>query len=119
MQSSRKISYEWHQNNKTIRTDRQPRFTIRNDGSLRITKTDLDDSGIYQCIAIATAKRSNIVRKKARSRTAKLTVEGESVRFIYYLLNERETKVVFMRQRLRENKGSKANGQIQEGRKEG
>ena len=72
------IHYEWHHNNKTIRTDKQQRFTIRSDGSLRITNTELGDSGIYQCIAVATAKRSNVVRKKLRGRIAKLTVEGKS-----------------------------------------
>ncbi|XP_029207691.2 peroxidasin homolog [Acropora millepora] len=72
----RKISYQWQHNNRTIRTDRQPRFTIRSDGSLRITNADLDDSGIYQCTAVAKAKRSQAVRKKAKSRPATLVVEG-------------------------------------------
>ena len=74
--AQRRISYEWKHNNKTIRTNKQSRFTITSDGSLRITKADLDDSGIYQCTAILTTKRSHTVRKKARSHTAKLTVEG-------------------------------------------
>ncbi|XP_074631891.1 roundabout homolog 1-like isoform X3 [Acropora palmata] len=72
----RKISFQWQHNNRTIRTDRQPRFTIRSDGSLRITNADLDDSGIYQCTAVAKAKRSQAVRKKAKSRPATLLVEG-------------------------------------------
>ena len=101
----RKITYEWHHNNKTIRTDKQPRFAIRSDGSLRIAKTDLDDAGVYQCIAILTAKRSKIVRKKARSRTAKLTVEGKSLylfRVGLYKLNfsdslKGQTKVTSMK----------------------
>lgn len=74
--AQRRISYEWKHNNKTIRTNKQSRFTITSDGSLRITNADLDDSGIYQCTAILTTKRSHTVRKKARSHTAKLTVEG-------------------------------------------
>ena len=78
----RKISYQWQHNNRTIRTDRQPRFTIRSDGSLRITNANLDDSGIYQCTAVAKAKRSQAVRKKAKSRPATLLVEGESSLFI-------------------------------------
>ena len=79
VESHREIAYEWQHDNKTIRTDKRPRFTIRGDGSLRIIKADLDDSGIYQCIVIAKAKRSQTVRKKARSRTAKLTVEGKFI----------------------------------------
>lgn len=72
----KKITYEWQHNNQTIRTEKQSRFTIRNDGSLRIADTHLDDSGSYQCIAMVRAKRSGIIRRKARSHIAKLTVEG-------------------------------------------
>lgn len=73
----KKITYEWQHNNQTIRTEKQSRFTIRNDGSLRIADTHLDDSGSYQCIAMVRAKRSGIIRRKARSHIAKLTVEGK------------------------------------------
>lgn len=69
------ITFEWKRNNNTIQTDKEPRFTIRDDGSLRISKTDLDDAGMYRCIASAKrgTKRGKIIRK---SRFARLTVEG-------------------------------------------
>ena len=75
-QSNRKITYEWQHNNNTIRTDKEPRITIRDDGSLRISKTELDDEGMYRCIATTRkhgARRGKLVRK---SRQALLTVEG-------------------------------------------
>ena len=73
------ITFEWKRNNNTIQTDKEPRFTIRDDGSLRISKTDLDDAGMYRCIASAKrgTKRGKIVRK---SRFARLTVEGKILR---------------------------------------
>ncbi|XP_020607403.1 roundabout homolog 1-like isoform X2 [Orbicella faveolata] len=74
-QSNKKITYEWKHNNNTIQTDKEPRITIRDDGSLRISKTELDDNGIYRCIASTRrgSKKGRIVRK---SRFARLTVEG-------------------------------------------
>lgn len=74
--SNKKITYEWKHNNKTIQTDREPRITIRDDGSLRISKTELDDEGIYRCIASTRrgARKGRVIRK---SRLALLTVEGK------------------------------------------
>ena len=74
--SNKKITYEWKHNNNTIQSDQEPRMKIRDDGSLRISKTELDDAGIYRCIASTRrgAKKGKIVRK---SRWARLTVEGK------------------------------------------
>ncbi|XP_078349358.1 contactin-3-like [Oculina patagonica] len=74
-QSNKKITYEWQHNNNTIQTDKKPRITIRDDGSLRISKTELDDEGIYRCLASIKrgARKGRLVRK---SRLALLTVEG-------------------------------------------
>ena len=87
--TNRKVTYEWQHNNQTIRTEKQSRFTIRSDGSLRIDNTDLDDSGNYQCIAMARAKRSGIIRRKARSRIAKLTVEGKLNTVVFVTNNKK------------------------------
>jgi len=75
-QSNKKISYEWKRDNNTIQTDKEQRITIRDDGSLRISNTELDDDGTYRCIASTKrgAKKGRIVRK---SRSARLTVEGK------------------------------------------
>ena len=77
--SNRKITFEWKHNNNTIQTDKERRITIRDDGSLRISKTDLDDDGMYRCIASVKrgTKRGKIVRK---SRLARLTVKGKILR---------------------------------------
>lgn len=49
---------------------------LRDDGSLRISKTELDDEGIYRCLASTRrgARKGRLVRK---SRLALLTVEGK------------------------------------------
>lgn len=74
-QSNKKITYEWQHNNNTIQTDKEPRITIRDDGSLRISKAELDDEGIYRCLASIKrgARKGRLTRK---SRLALLTVEG-------------------------------------------
>ena len=75
-QSNKKITYEWKHNNHTIQDDKETRITIRDDGSLKISKTELDDDGIYRCIASTRrgAKKGKLVRK---SRLARLTVQGK------------------------------------------
>lgn len=75
-QSNKKITYEWVHNNNTIQVDKEPRITIRDDGSLRISKTELDDEGLYRCLASIKrgTRKGRLVRK---SRPALLTVEGK------------------------------------------
>jgi len=75
-QSNKKVTYEWKHNNNTIQTDKEPRITIRDDGSLRISNTELDDDGMYRCIASTKrgAKKGRTVRK---SRLVRLTVKGK------------------------------------------
>ena len=77
--SNRKVTFQWKHNNNTIQTDKERGVTIRDDGSLRISNTDLDDDGMYRCIASIKrgTKRGKIVRK---SRWARITVKGKILR---------------------------------------
>lgn len=54
------ISYHWKANNKTLEEDAQPRYKIRENGTLEIAKTTEEDKGIYQCFVTTKDGRQQL-----------------------------------------------------------
>ena len=67
------ISYHWKANNKTLEEDAQPRYKIRENGTLEIAKTTEEDKGIYQCFVTTKDGRQQL----GESYTAELDVKGK------------------------------------------
>lgn len=68
------ISYHWIANNKTIGENAQPRYKIKENGTLEIARTTEDDKGIYQCFVTTKDGR----QKLGESFTAELDVKGKN-----------------------------------------
>lgn len=69
---NRALEYYWQKDRENLNTDSSSRFSIKDDGTLSITNTKLDDRGEYQCLV----RRQGRKRTLGRSNSAFLSVTG-------------------------------------------
>lgn len=68
---SKVLQYHWKKDSETIKTE--PRFTVRDDGTLEITNVQVLDRGSYSC----SVTRKDRTKVLGESNPATLTVRGK------------------------------------------
>lgn len=80
---SKVLQYQWKKDSEKIETDSEPRFTVRDDGTLEITNVQVLDRGSYSCFVT----RKDRTKVLGESNPATLTVRGKLTQVMKALLS--------------------------------